>query len=324
MVRRATKSQRGGQENGARKGSRGALGPGGRGLFARFFGGPAPAVAGAAPRQEAVSIAIASGKGGTGKSFFATNLAIVLRQQLGRVTLVDCDFGLACTHLLLGVKPKQTLQHLLAGNAILDDIRVPTSAGPMLVPGASGVMKMADLDDRQLLLLGGMFGELAAEEDCILFDVGAGIAPQNILTLLAADHVILVTQPEIAALTDAYAVIKCCVQRCEQTKFSVVVNRVTESGHGEATFEKLAGVAQRHVGIALAYLGEIREDPQITQRRLNQQPVVVSDPHGATAVALRVIADRLAAAAGPLGPRKVAGADGLESRFREHRLFLGT
>src|SRR5690606_4018118 len=101
------------------KGERSALGPRGRGLFGRLFDGfrGQPAA-----RREAVSIAIASGKGGTGKSFLATSLAVLLHRAGRRTTLVDCDFGLACDHLLLGVKPTVTLQQLLGGQATLDQV----------------------------------------------------------------------------------------------------------------------------------------------------------------------------------------------------------
>jgi flagellar biosynthesis protein FlhG len=129
-----------------------------RGFFGRMLGGDRtgdPAGIGRAASQlthrEATSIAVASGKGGTGKSFVATSLAVVLHQKLRQVTLVDCDFGLASDHLLLGVSPQRTLQHALAANATLEEVRMATPAGPKLVPGGSGVLKMADLTSGQAL-----------------------------------------------------------------------------------------------------------------------------------------------------------------------------
>jgi flagellar biosynthesis protein FlhG len=272
--------------------------------------------------REATSVAVASGKGGTGKSFVATSLAVVLHQKLRQVTLVDCDFGLASDHLLLGVRPQQTLQHALAANATLAEVRTATPAGPKLVPGGSGILKMADLSDRQLLALARLLGEAAATEDVMLLDVGAGIAPQSMLTLLCADHVVMVTQPEIAALTDAYAVIKCAARLRPTCRFSVVVNRVMSPGQGEATFEKLEQVAERYADVDLSFLGEVGENPMVTQRRLGQQPLVVSDPGCVTARELHAIADRLAEVIGPLTARNVDVESNLEARFREHRLFL--
>jgi flagellar biosynthesis protein FlhG len=298
---------------------RGALGPRGRGLFDRLLSGlrGAPAV-----RQEATTLAIASGKGGTGKSFVATNLAVVLHNRSKAVTLVDCDFGLACNHLLMGVKPTLTLQQLLTGKAIMRDVRTRTPCGPHLVPGASGVRKMADLTDKELAVLARELGGLAALEDVLLLDVGAGIGPQTVLTMLCADHIVLVTQPEIAALVDAYAVVKCVAQLDESARFLVIVNRVTTPGRGEQAFQKLTEVARHHVGVSLQYLGEIEEDPRVSQHRLGQLPLVATDPQGPLGRSFEAIADRLETAVGALGRREVAGDAGVEARFKRHRLFL--
>ena len=297
---------------------RGGLGPRGRGLFDRLFSSlRAPSV-----RREARSIAIASGKGGTGKSFVATSLAVLLHRAGRRSTLVDCDFGLACDHLLMGVKPTLTLQQLLSGKATLDQVLVGTSCGPRLLPGASGVRKMANLSDKELLTLARELGGLASREDVMLLDLGAGISPQVVLGMLAVDHIVLVTQPEIAALVDAYAVVKCIAQLHDRARFLVLVNRVPVAGRGEQAFQKLTEVARQHVGVQLDYLGEVEDDPRVSQHRLGQLPLVVTDPHAPTSVALQRVAERLEQLVGPLCGVDVPGDRGIEARFKEHRLFL--
>ena len=84
-------------------------------------------------------IALASGKGGTGKSFLASNLAVAMYDRGLRVTLVDCDFGLGNDHLLLGVNPRLSVQHFLGGMATIEEVRVRTPYGPWLLPGGSGL-----------------------------------------------------------------------------------------------------------------------------------------------------------------------------------------
>ncbi len=301
--------------------TRSGLGPKALGIFDRLFGAAPPEPV--ATRAEAASIAVASGKGGTGKSFLTTNLAVLMHQARRRVAIVDCDFGLACDHLLLGISPRHTLQDFVSGRTGILDLCMPTPAGPTLVPGAQGVRRMASLTDAELLRLGTGFGELTGHHDVLLLDIGAGISPQNVLTMLCADHLVLVTEPEIAALTDAYAVIKCIAQLREQVAFAVVVNRVAAPGQGQVTFDKLAEVARRYTGVALVYLGEIAFDPKVTQRRLGQLPIAVSEPAGATMSAVRAVLQRLEASCGPLAPRPVEAKAGIEARFKEHRLFLG-
>lgn len=299
--------------------SPGGLGPRGRGLFGRLLDGlrSAPAL-----RREATSIAITSGKGGTGKSFLSTSLAVLLHQANKRTVLVDCDFGLACDHLLLGVKPTVTLQQLLSGQATLDQVLCASPCGPRLLPGASGVRKMATPSDKDLLSFARELGVLASREDVLLLDLGAGIAPATMLTMLGADWIVLVTQPEIAALVDAYAIVKCVAQLSERAKFLVVVNRVSTPGRGELAFQRLTEVAKQHVGVQLHYLGEIPDDPAVTQHRLGQLPLVATEPNAPTSVHMRALAARLEQLCGGLQPRDVAGDQGIEARFRQHRLFL--
>ncbi len=300
-------------------GGRGGLGPRGRGLFGRLFESLRVAPT---PRREAMTIAVASGKGGTGKSFLATSLAVLLHRAGRRTALVDCDFGLACDHLLLGVKPNLTLQQLLAGQATLDQVLCTSPCGPRLLPGASGVRRMANLTDKDLLAFARELGALATREDVLLLDLGAGIAPATVLTMLAADWIVLVTQPEIAALVDAYAVVKCIAQVDERARFLVVVNHVAVPGRGELAFQKLTEVARQHVGVALHYLGEIAEDASVMQHRLGQLPLVAADPEASTSRSLAGLAARLDELCGGIGPRDVAPDASIEARFRQHRLFL--
>ena len=298
---------------------KGGLGPRGRGLFGRLFDGLRGPTG---TRREACSIAITSGKGGTGKSFLATSLAVLMHRAGLRTVLVDCDFGLACDHLLLGVKPTLTLQQLLAGQCTLDQALVQSPCGPRLLPGASGVRRMATPTDKDLLAFARELGTLAAREDVLLLDLGAGIAPATVLTMLGADHIVLVTQPEIAALVDAYAVVKCTAQLDERVRFHVVVNRVGTPGRGELAFQRLTEVARQHVGVQLEYLGEIPDDDAVMQHRLGQLPLVATDATAPTSLALARLLQRLEGASGGLRAREVAADQGIEARFRQHRLFL--
>jgi MinD-like ATPase involved in chromosome partitioning or flagellar assembly len=117
-------------------------------------------------------------------------------------------------------------------------------------------------------------------------------------------------------------VIKCVATLMENVVFSVIVNRVARRGQGTRTFDKLAEVAKRYAGVKLYYLGEIESDPTVTQHRLGQLPLAVTDPKGSTSTALKEILANLEKHAGPFEKRSVQSANCLEARFREHRLFL--
>lgn len=238
-------------------------------------------------------LALASGKGGTGKSFLATNLAVALHHRGRRVAVVDCDFGLGNAHLLLGVNPRLSLQHLLAGSASVEEVLQATPFGPSLLPGGSGVSSLAELSEHHLLILGRSLGWLAQRHEVLVLDSGPGLSPPAILTALCAQAVVLVTNPEIAALTDAYALLKCLSRQPVVPSVHVVVNRVLEPGQGFYTFQRLQEVVVRFTGMPIHYGGECPEDPAVTQRRLGQPPLTVSHPECAISRAVIRLATTL-------------------------------
>jgi flagellar biosynthesis protein FlhG len=231
-------------------------------------------------------VAFASGKGGTGKSFLATNAAIALHASGRRVVLIDCDFGLANAHLLFGVNPRYSLQHLLEGGVSVQQVLAATPHGPNLIAGGSGIASLAELDARHMQTLARAMHWLASCHDVVLLDCAAGLAPQSLITVLAAEHVVVVTNPEIAALTDAYALIKCLARQGVHPRVHLAVNRVGQTGLGKVTFERLAEVSRRFAGCEIHFLGEVPEDPSVTQRRLGQPPLLCSAPECATTKAV--------------------------------------
>src|SRR5215813_11277407 len=84
------------------------------------------------------AIAVASGKGGVGKTNVVANLALALRRRRKRVIIVDADLGLANLDTLLGLNPRANLRHVLAGERSIEEVLVDGPAGVKLVPAASG------------------------------------------------------------------------------------------------------------------------------------------------------------------------------------------
>lgn len=287
----------------------------GEGILGRFFRGRERPTGG---DREATVVAITSGKGGTGKSFLATNLGVALSQTGRKVVIVDCDFGLGNAHLLLGVNPKLTLQHVLGEQVPMEEVVLPTSYGPMLVPAGSGISRLADLSEEQMYLLAQGLGDLASGRDVLILDTAAGISPQCLFTLLLCRHVVIVTNPEIAALTDAYALIKCVARQPARPVVSVIVNRVPGRGLGRVTFDKLADVSRRFAMCEVHYLGEIPDDPSVTQRRLGQPPLLASEPDCEASNCIREITENLRKFTRGLRSHPQSLREGLMARFRAY------
>jgi flagellar biosynthesis protein FlhG len=125
----------------------------------------------AVPRPVKV-IAVASGKGGVGKTNITVNLGVALATQGKQVLLLDADLGLANIDVMLGLHPQYNLQHVLNGSKTLAEIIVEGPAGLKIIPAASGVQKMAELSPAEHAGMIQAFSEMEQHIDILLIDSG--------------------------------------------------------------------------------------------------------------------------------------------------------
>jgi flagellar biosynthesis protein FlhG len=244
-------------------------------------------------RPRVRSIALTSGKGGVGKTSIATNLAIAFARQGRRVLLVDGDLSLANVDVLLGVVPQKNLGDVIFGGASIEQVVLKTVDGVLLLPSASGVGELADLDDfrRERLLR-----ELARLEDSvelILLDTGSGIGRQTIHFARAADDVVVVTTPEPTAFSDAYATLKVLSQGRLHGRPGIVVNMAATPEEGRETERRIRLVAERFLHLKPDYLGHIALDPSVGRAVRQQQPLLTAFPRSPAAAGIEALAARL-------------------------------
>jgi diguanylate cyclase (GGDEF) domain len=128
--------------------------------------------------NKTLSIAVASGKGGVGKTNLALNLGFALHELGQTLVLLDADLGLANLDVLLGLSPEKNLQDLL-GDATAENVVVPLAKeGFVFLPSASGVAELVELDEDVRTLLLGKLDALFRQYDFLLLDLGAGISPR--------------------------------------------------------------------------------------------------------------------------------------------------
>jgi flagellar biosynthesis protein FlhG len=165
-------------------------------------------------------IAITSGKGGVGKTTITANLGYALYKLGFKVALFDADIGLANLDVILKVNAKKNIYNVLKNECSLKDIIVEIEKDFVLIPGKSGdeIMNFADETT-----LSRFFNELEYLDDYDFFiiDTGAGIDKKVQMWLEGADDIIVITVPEPAAITDAYAMIK--IIRVQYIQFLVIM-----------------------------------------------------------------------------------------------------
>lgn len=248
----------------------------------------------AAAQPRATSIAVISGKGGVGKTSMAVNLAVALSQRGVRVTLLDLDLGLANVDLLLDLHPTRNLGHVLSGTHRLEDIMIEGPAGVRVVPGASGLERLANLSEFQRHQLLQYFFELETACDFMVMDLGAGVARNVLAFAAAADLVLVVTTPEPTALADAYSTVKMLVHENPACDFDVLVNQAHSRREARLTYERLAGVAGRFLGVPLTSAGYVLFDDAVVLAVRARSPFVLASPSCNASACVQALAQRYA------------------------------
>ena len=196
-------------------------------------------------------ISVSSGKGGVGKTNFTVNFACQLANLGKKVLVFDADLGLANVDIMLCFD---------------------------VFPASSGFMELAHLSDEDFDKIFNIFITLDDRYDFIIFDTGAGISDAVVRFSSISDTIIVVTQPEPTAITDAYAFMKVIKQTYDIKLVNVVFNRVDDIQNSDNVFASLKNVASKFLSMDLRLLGHLRDDKNVRKAIRAQKPVSILDP----------------------------------------------
>ncbi len=251
--------------------------------------------------RPARSLCIASGKGGTGKSILSASLAELLSRR-GRTLLVDADFGVGNAHILFDASVSRSFVDVARGDCPARNALHACGPNLDLIAGGCGVSRMASLTDYEMHLVASGIESLEREYDFLVVDSAAGISDQTLSFALAADLVLIVTTPDLTAMTDAYAFMKVFAARQPLQRAFLVVNRSRSDldvpdavGSDGETPEQVADrvaarmldVARRFLGSEPRYLGLVPEDRAVSRSISQRMPLVRAEPGSPASLALQ-------------------------------------
>jgi flagellar biosynthesis protein FlhG len=249
-------------------------------------------------------IAITGGKGGVGKTSVAVNLATALAKLRRRVVLLDGDLGLANADVFLGLSPRYTLEHVLAGQRTLDEVLLTAPQGFQLIPAAAGASRLAQMGIAEHLGLVRAFSALAARLDVLIVDTAAGLSHSVLQFSQAAQQVLVVVCDEPASITDAYAIVKVLSREHGVKRFRVLANQIRSPATGAELFQRFERVTTRFLEVTLEFAGEIPDDDSLRRAIRAQRSVLDESPSSPSARAFRKLAthaDTWPVASGPRG-----------------------
>ncbi len=250
------------------------------------------------PRAGAI-IAVASGKGGVGKTWFAVSLAHALAHRARRVLIFDGDLGLANVDVQLGLTPNRDLGAVVAGHLELQDAvskfhgGAGTPGGFDVLAGRSGSGALSLLRREDLVELAVGLKRVGQSYDHIILDLSAGIDAAVTTLSSLSDMILVVATDEPTSLTDAYAFIKVSMMRDRSSDIRIVINQAEGKMAGQRTYEALANACRNFLKHEPPLAGILPRDSKVRDSIRRQTPIIATFPQAPAAKAVEDLSRKL-------------------------------
>lgn len=239
-------------------------------------------------------IAVASGKGGVGKTWFSITLSHALAREQKKILLFDGDLGLANVDVQLGVTPQYDLRAVVDGKVTLERaIERCEETGFDVLAGQSGGGSLATMPVEQVISLRDGLLSAAKSYDRLVIDLGAGVDRPVRILASAARTTLIVVNEEPTSLTDAYAFIKLTHAAGLSDSIQIVVNEATSRADGERVYETLSKACHNFLKFRPPLAGIIRMDKNVPDAIRSQTPLLTRHPNTSAAFDVEVIAKSL-------------------------------
>jgi len=239
-------------------------------------------------------IAVASGKGGVGKTWLSVTLSHALANSGLRTLLFDGDLGLANVDIQLGLTPQYDLGSVIAGQKALSEAVTHYDEGGFdVLPGKSGSGALATLSPARVSEIRDGLLQVCKAYDRVIVDLGAGVETAVRTLTAAAGRVLVVVNDEPTSLTDAYALIKVSQMTTPGIEMQIVVNQEANPSDGEKTYKTLLRACENFLKISPPLAGIVRRDDRVKESIRHQTALLTRYPNSIAAADVAVIAEKL-------------------------------
>ena len=221
------------------------------------------------------SIAIASGKGGVGKTTIAVNLALALSKMGSKVSLMDADFGLANAHIMLGINPKRNIRDMLKNGLPVEDVLETGPNGIKFISGGSGLIDILNVEKNSMFQLINSINPIEKYADTLVVDIPAGASDQSMTFASGVDKLVIVLVGEPTSFMDAYTFIKSANLDYNIQNFSVVVNMADNEEAAQQIFNKFQNAVIKFFDANLTFAGGITRSKKIQNAIIRKTPVLL-------------------------------------------------
>lgn len=226
-------------------------------------------------------IGIVSGKGGVGKTTTTINLSAALMSFKRSVIAIDADVKMSGIGLQLGMYYfPLSLNDVLNGQGELFEALYIHSSGLRIIPASLGI------DDVKISNLQQVLEDSFLENNIVLVDSPPGFEKSSLAVLKSCPELLIVTTPEIPAITDALKVIS-ITEKTGATPIGIIVNMYKKRESNQINLKEIQTIC------GLPIIGVIPEDDNIKRSIFKGVPAVCLNPYSPSSIAFKKIAASL-------------------------------